>query len=115
VIQNEDQYRATTNHQTALIAALFRVVGGGERERLAAMSLLGEIRQLDKQRMLWDLQRPQPEEMRQQPGDDWSQTYNDLGYSWCRPCEEYHRLPECVVDVQNPAELLPLDTPNDGG
>lgn len=31
------------------------------------------------------------------PGDDWGQTMIDLGYTWCRPCVEYHRPPECAI------------------
>jgi hypothetical protein len=29
---------------------------------------------------------------------DWSQSYRDLGYDWCRPCQEWHRPPECAID-----------------
>lgn len=32
------------------------------------------------------------------PGDDeGGQTMVDLGYTWCRPCREYHRPPECAI------------------
>lgn len=32
------------------------------------------------------------------PPGEWDLTYWDCGYSWCRPCEEWHRLPECAID-----------------
>jgi hypothetical protein len=31
-------------------------------------------------------------------GSDWDQTYRDLGYEWCRPCQEWHRPPECPIN-----------------
>lgn len=34
------------------------------------------------------------------PPDEWDLTYWDCGYSWCRPCTEWHRLPECPVDEE---------------
>lgn len=56
-------------------------------------------------------------EMRVGPGDEyWGWAMNDAGYSWCRLCEEYHRLPECDVrgevilngsDSSGRPELLP--------
>lgn len=36
--------------------------------------------------------------LRIMPGDDeWGPTMNDLGYTWCRPCVDYHRPPECAI------------------
>lgn len=31
------------------------------------------------------------------PGDDWGDTYVELGYTWCQPCGEYHRPPRCAL------------------
>ena len=53
------------------------------------------------------------------PPDEWDQTFLDCGYSWCRPCEEWHRPPECSVDEQGralrwdgvPWQLAEADTP----
>ena len=32
--------------------------------------------------------------------DGWFSAFWDSGYSWCRPCGEYHRLPECAIEGQ---------------
>lgn len=37
--------------------------------------------------------------------DEWHQVYVELGYTWCRPCGEYHRPPECAIDQQGVPEL----------
>lgn len=37
------------------------------------------------------------------PPDEWDQTFMDAGYSWCRPCGEWHRPPECAVDERGRA------------
>lgn len=29
--------------------------------------------------------------------DEWDQVMIDAGYAWCRPCDEWHRPPECAV------------------
>jgi len=30
--------------------------------------------------------------------DDWHDTMVELGYNFCRPCDEYHRGDECWID-----------------
>lgn len=30
--------------------------------------------------------------------DDWTQTYTELGYIYCRICQEWHRPPECYIE-----------------
>lgn len=40
--------------------------------------------------------------------DPWDQACLDLGYAWCRPCQEWHRPPECWIDQDGtPALDLP--------
>lgn len=28
---------------------------------------------------------------------EWDETYRDGGYEYCRPCDDYHRPPECAI------------------
>lgn len=32
------------------------------------------------------------------PPDEWDIAFMQTGYSYCRPCGEYHRPPECVIE-----------------
>jgi hypothetical protein len=35
--------------------------------------------------------------------DEWDQVLLDVGYINCRPCDEWHRPPECAIDDQGRA------------
>ncbi|QXN73930.1 hypothetical protein SEA_BLAB_3 [Microbacterium phage Blab] len=30
-------------------------------------------------------------------GDEWDQVMFDAGYTWCQPCGEHHRPPQCAL------------------
>lgn len=30
--------------------------------------------------------------------ESWDRTYAELGYTWCRPEQEWHRPPECSIE-----------------
>jgi hypothetical protein len=30
--------------------------------------------------------------------DEWAPALRAVGYEWCRPCQEWHRGPECWID-----------------
>ena len=46
----------------------------------------------------------------QDPPDEWDKVQMAAGYTWCRPCAEWHRPPECWIDEQGVSEL---DQPRD--
>lgn len=37
--------------------------------------------------------------------DDWDQTLRELGYVDCRPCDEWHRPPECWITEEGTPAL----------
>lgn len=39
-----------------------------------------------------------PEPTTDDRDNGWAQTYRDCGYTYCRPCGEWHRPPECAID-----------------
>lgn len=44
-----------------------------------------------------------------EPCGGWCRAYTDSGRRWCRPCREWHRGPECVIDEEGEPDLDKID------